>query len=143
MLTGIRVRKNYFLKLLLNSQKRPGSGSAIRKNAGSGSALNQCGSETLVVLIRITTYRTHRYIIFSLINFIFAKVLHYNFILQALFQSAQHIYEKREGSGSGSVPLTNGSRSGSGSLALLYCTDIFAPAFKCVLNANTFFFLGF
>jgi hypothetical protein len=25
----------------------PGSGSAIRKNAGSGSALNQCGSETL------------------------------------------------------------------------------------------------
>jgi hypothetical protein len=26
----------------------PESGSAIRKNAGSGSALNQCGSETLV-----------------------------------------------------------------------------------------------
>jgi hypothetical protein len=26
----------------------PGSGSAIRKNAGSGSALNQCGSETLI-----------------------------------------------------------------------------------------------
>jgi hypothetical protein len=25
-----------------------GSGSAIRKNAGSGSALNQCGSETLL-----------------------------------------------------------------------------------------------
>ncbi len=40
----------------------------------------------------------------------FAKVLCYNFILQALFQSAQHIYEKREGSGSG--PLTNGSGSG-------------------------------
>ncbi len=55
------------------------------------------------------------------------------FYLQALFQSAQHIYEKkREGSGHGSVPLTNdpdpdpggpktcgscgsGSRSGSGS----------------------------
>jgi hypothetical protein len=32
--------------------------------------------------------------------------------LQALFQSAQHIYEKREGSGAGSVPLTYGSRSG-------------------------------
>jgi hypothetical protein len=46
MLTGIRVRKNYFLKLLLNSQKRPGSGSAIRKNAGSGSALNQYGFTT-------------------------------------------------------------------------------------------------
>jgi hypothetical protein len=29
------------------------------------------------------------------------------FILQALFQSAQHLYEKREGSGS--IPLTNGS----------------------------------
>ncbi len=27
------------------------------------------------------------------------------------YQSAQHIYEKREGSGSGSVPLTNGSGS--------------------------------
>jgi hypothetical protein len=28
-----------------------------------------------------------------------------NFILQALFQSAQHTYHKREGSGAGSVPL--------------------------------------
>ncbi len=35
-----------------------------------------------------------------------------NFILQALFQSAQHIYKKREGSGARSVPLTNGSESG-------------------------------
>jgi hypothetical protein len=37
-------------------------------------------------------------------------------ISQALFQSAQHIYEKREGSGagSGSVTLTNGFRSRSG-----------------------------
>ncbi len=33
-------------------------------------------------------------------------------MLQALAQSAQHIYEKKEGSGSGSVPLTNGSGSG-------------------------------
>ncbi len=34
--------------------------------------------------------------------------------MQALFQSAQHIYEKREGSGvgSGSATLTNGSGSG-------------------------------
>jgi hypothetical protein len=39
-----------------------------------------------------------------------------NFILQALFQSAQNIYEKREGFGAkdGSVTLTNGSGSGSG-----------------------------
>jgi hypothetical protein len=41
----------------------------------------------------------------------------WNFILQALFLSAQHLYEKREGSRSGaragSIPLTN--RSGSGS----------------------------
>jgi hypothetical protein len=29
--------------------------------------------------------------------------------LQAIFQSAQHLYEKREGSGSGTIPLTNGS----------------------------------
>ncbi len=35
----------------------------------------------------------------------------FKFILQALFQSSQHIYEKREGSGS--VPMTNGSGSGS------------------------------
>jgi hypothetical protein len=39
----------------------------------------------------------------------FAKILCQNFILQALFQSAQNIYAKREGSGS--VPLTNGSGS--------------------------------
>ncbi len=36
---------------------------------------------------------------------IFAEILCKNFILQALFQSAQHLYEKREGSRS----LTNGS----------------------------------
>ncbi len=36
-----------------------------------------------------------------------------NIVLQALFQSAQHIYEKREGSGAGSgtAPLTNGKTS--------------------------------
>ncbi len=39
----------------------------------------------------------------------FAKILCWHFILQALFQSAQHLYEKREGSGSRSIPLTNGS----------------------------------
>ncbi len=39
-------------------------------------------------------YLAHRHIIFC--------------ILQALFQCAQHIYEKREGFGSGSVPLTDG-----------------------------------
>jgi hypothetical protein len=37
----------------------------------------------------------------------FAKILCYKFILQALLQSAQQLYEKRDGSGS--VPLTNGS----------------------------------
>ena len=34
-----------------------------------------------------------------------------NFILQALFQSAQHLCEKREGSGPGSIPLANVSGS--------------------------------
>jgi hypothetical protein len=34
------------------------------------------------------------------------------FILQTLFQTAQHLYERREGSVSGSVPLTNGCGSG-------------------------------
>jgi hypothetical protein len=41
----------------------------------------------------------------------FAKILCSDLIFQALFQSAEHLYEKREGSGSGSVPLTNGSES--------------------------------
>jgi hypothetical protein len=59
---------------------------------------------------------THRYIIFSLKNWIFSKNFLLKSILPALFQFAQHIYEKREGSGSGSesvapVPLTNGSGS--------------------------------
>jgi hypothetical protein len=43
-------KNNYFKKfpkkLLLNSQKRPESGSQL--DAGSGSALNQCKSETLM-----------------------------------------------------------------------------------------------
>jgi hypothetical protein len=43
---------------------------------------------------------------------IFAKLLCLNFILQALFKSAQHLYEKKEGSGSGFIPMTNGSGSG-------------------------------
>jgi hypothetical protein len=38
-----------------------------------------------------------------------ATNLCFNFTLQALFLSAQHIYEKREGSRVGSGPLTNGS----------------------------------
>ncbi len=33
----------------------PGSGSAIIKNAGSGSALNQCGSATLLEVQKITS----------------------------------------------------------------------------------------
>ncbi len=50
-------------------------------------------------------YRRH--IFFSLKNLIFAKILCYSFIFLALFESAQHLYEKREGSGAGSIPLTN------------------------------------
>jgi hypothetical protein len=45
---------------------------------------------------------------------------HCNFIFQPLFQSAQHFFEKREGSGAGSaygsVLVTNGSGCGSGTL---------------------------
>jgi hypothetical protein len=33
-------------------------------------------------------------------------------IMQASFKFAQHLFEEREGSGAGSVPLANGSRSG-------------------------------
>ncbi len=39
-------------------------------------------------------FLARRHIIFSLKNLFFAKILCSNFILQALFQSAQHIYEK-------------------------------------------------
>ncbi len=42
----------------------------------------------------------------------FAQKLCKNFILKALFQSAQHLYEERERSRSGSIPLTNGSGFG-------------------------------
>jgi hypothetical protein len=42
------------------------------------------------------------------------KFFFLSFILQALFLSAQHLYEKREGSGS--IPLTNVSGSGSPTL---------------------------
>jgi hypothetical protein len=35
------------------------------------------------------------------------------YFLQPLFKSAQHFYEKREGSGSGSLLVTKGSRSGT------------------------------
>ena len=61
---GLGISKLQFLikiiKILISSSKffstlchqtlvpDPGSGSAIRKNAGSGSALNQCGSATLM-----------------------------------------------------------------------------------------------
>jgi hypothetical protein len=43
------------------------------------------------------------------------KIFVVNFILQPLFQSTQHFYEKRKGSGaeSGSVLVTNGSGCGS------------------------------
>jgi hypothetical protein len=43
----------------------PGSGSAIRKNAGSGSvsgsALNQCGSETLVPYLYVSSLFNNKY----------------------------------------------------------------------------------
>jgi hypothetical protein len=52
------------------------------------------------------------------IKFLAKQFLYYNFILQPLHNSAQHFYEKREGSGagsaSGSVLVTNESGSGSG-----------------------------
>jgi hypothetical protein len=41
-------REKKLLKKALNSQKRPGSRSAISKNVASGSAYNQSGSETLL-----------------------------------------------------------------------------------------------
>jgi hypothetical protein len=47
----------------------------------------------------------------SVLKFIFFdKNFMLKFILHGLFQSSQHLYEKREGSGAGSrsIPLTNG-----------------------------------
>jgi hypothetical protein len=51
-------------------------------------------------------------------------VLKVCFPKKALFQSAQHVYEKREGAGSGSITLTNGSKSGSGSPTLLEISSL-------------------
>ncbi len=52
------------------------------------------------------------------------------FYFASIFQSSQHLYEKREGSRSGSVPLTNGSgsgRPGSGSPTLKKKEYLFVP----------------
>ncbi len=72
------------------------------------------GIREISVRIRIrgavpVTNGSGSHIIFSLLSTALKKSFVLNFILQVLFQSAQHIYEKREGSGSGAVPLTNGS----------------------------------
>ncbi len=40
---------------VIGSGSENGSGSAVRKNAGSGSALNQCGSTTLFTTILLTS----------------------------------------------------------------------------------------
>jgi hypothetical protein len=53
---------------------------------------------------------TLRHIIFSRLSSALKIKLVLKFFLQALFQSAQHLYEKRDGSGS--VLQTNGSGSG-------------------------------
>jgi hypothetical protein len=50
---------NFFKVLVLKPWIRtrdPESGSAIRKNAGSGSALNRCGSETLDNILERIAY---------------------------------------------------------------------------------------
>ncbi len=74
-------------------------------NSGSNSSLTLRMPKTCFFSSYFfSTYGTHRHIIFSLKNFIFCKNLCYGFILQALFQSTQHLHEKRKGSGS--VPLT-------------------------------------
>ncbi len=49
------------------------------------------------------------------IKFFSKKIFVLNFILQPLFQSAQHFYEKKEESGSGSVIGIVTNRSGYGS----------------------------
>ena len=56
----------------------------------------------------LTTYPQAHY--FQSQNLIFCRISCWNFILQASFQFAQHLYEKSEGSGA--VPLTNGYGSG-------------------------------
>jgi hypothetical protein len=67
-----------------------------------------------------TPFTSNLHIIFSLkkFNFLINFVLKFYFasITVFFFQSDQHLNEKREGSGSGTgtVPLTNGFCSGSG-----------------------------
>jgi hypothetical protein len=63
LIKKIEIKFSYKFFSILGHQTLdpdPGSGSAIRKNAGSGSALNQCGSETLPQTTHKHTYRvTH------------------------------------------------------------------------------------
>ncbi len=83
---------------------------------GSLPMTNGSGSDSSSVTLRIqktifpyfvVLKLTRRHNIFSLKFFLFFTKILLNLILQALFQSGQHLYEKREGSGAGSVPLTN------------------------------------
>ncbi len=71
---------------------KAGSGSALKWKAASGSKLDTDPHKSDAD--HLITYPQGHY-------------------LQSSFQSAQHLYEKREGLGSGSIPLTD--RSGSGS----------------------------
>jgi hypothetical protein len=50
---GILELKWKFINFSQGSDPYPESGSAIRKNLGSGSALNQCGSETMIFTLII------------------------------------------------------------------------------------------
>ncbi len=88
---------------------------------GSGSLTNVSGSDSVTLRMQIF-FSSYFFLItyplaHNLQSLFYRTALKINFVfkflsckLQALFQSAHHLYVKREWSGS--VPLTNGSRSG-------------------------------
>ncbi len=98
-----KTLKSSLKKLQLNSQKRPGtgSGSGIIKNAGSGSALNQCRSETLVkdqnsqnfnlrshLRMLYTLYATITYMVFTKTRTVFPVIM---FNLSVKISQTQHL----------------------------------------------------
>jgi hypothetical protein len=59
--------------------------------------------------MKIKSFKIVKICLMVKIKILARKFVSSNFILQPLFQSAQHLYEKRKISGSGSVLVTNGS----------------------------------
>ncbi len=123
-----RVHRNLSLRVCLWCLVVSGGGAGVHNCSGNVRLLNKDDANAVSgirdILVRrflssFNDFKDAKKIIFpiflsnnlpAVLTIYFLLNFMLNFILQALFQSDQHIYEKR--AGSGSVPLTNGSGSG-------------------------------